>query len=59
MARTAVVTTKGFRRGAEGLQLPSQLLLAKHTLLYADRHFDFVVEDTELNVRSLISILER
>jgi len=28
----------------------------EHLLLHADRHFDLMAEDTDLNVRSLISI---
>ena len=36
----------------------SAAILADCLLLHADRHFDLMAEDTDLNVRSLISIVK-
>lgn len=37
----------------------SAAILANALLLHADRHFDSMAEDTDLNVRSLVSLLSQ
>jgi predicted nucleic acid-binding protein len=37
----------------------SAAMLANALLLHADRHFDLIAEDSELKVRSLISVVKR
>jgi hypothetical protein len=63
-ANWEVATQLSFKLRQQGKVIPytdiligSAAIVTNCLLLHADRHFDLMAEDTDLNVKSLISIL--
>lgn len=63
-ANWEVATQLAFKLRQQGKVIPytdiligAAAIISSCLLLHADRHFDLMAEDTDLNVRSLISIL--